>query len=146
MDYNLAFINGKLDEMPSILEALNKWLEKRKAEILSPPIGIIEKYVSEEKSIFDAERKIGFIFRGNVESYGEIKVEKIREPDFKNVVVAIHRGSYKTLGRTYIRIFEYLNRNNYKFKLPYREIYFYEESKKKKNLIEIQIPIEKITH
>jgi len=134
MRYNLAFINGRLDDLSEILETLGKWLKERKVEILSLPIGIIEENIS--------ERKIGYVFKGDIEGDNKVKVEKIEEPDFKNILVALHKGSYNTIGMTYSRIFEYLDKNDYKPRLPYREIYL---SREPGSLIEIQIPIEKIS-
>ena len=71
-----------------------------------------------------------------------VKVEKIEEPDFKNILVALHKDSHNTIDMTYSRIFEYLDKNDYKPRLPYREIYL---SRELGSLIEIQIPIEKIS-
>jgi len=134
MRYNLAFINGGLDNLSEILEILGKWLKERKVEILSPPIGIIEENIS--------ERKIGYVFKGDIEGDNRVKVEKIEKPDFKSTLVALHKDSYNTIGMTYSRIFEYLDKNDYKPRLPYREIYL---SREPGSLIEIQIPIEKIS-
>jgi len=134
MRYNLAFINGRLDDLSEILETLDEWLKERKVEILSPPIGIIEENIS--------ERKIGYVFKGDIKGDNRVKVEKIEKPDFKNILVALHKDSYNTIGMTYSRIFEYLDKNDYKHRLPYREIYL---SMEPGSLIEIQIPIEKIS-
>lgn len=116
---------------------------RKKVDVFSPPIGIIEKNILENKSISGVDRKIGFIFEGDIEPDNAFKIGKIKEPNFENTLVAIHKGSYKTLNKTYSKVFEYLDKNNLKFKPPYREIYLSVELDGKDGNIEIQIPVEK---
>ncbi|RLF30692.1 MAG: hypothetical protein DRJ99_01790 [Thermoplasmata archaeon] len=40
---------------------------RKKVDVFSPPIGIIEKNILENKSISGVDRKIGFIFEGDIE-------------------------------------------------------------------------------
>jgi effector-binding domain-containing protein len=143
MGYSIAFINGKLDKLSSILEKINRWLDDKKIEPISPPIGIVESGFFEKDSIVNIKRKIGVAFEGYVEGEDEIKVDKIQVPNFENTAVALHKGSYKTLDKTYKLVFDYLSRNEYKFKPPYREIYFLGGSKDRMEdlLVEIQIPL-----
>lgn len=56
------------------------------------------------------------------------KGERTAEFDVKQInstsaLSLVHQGSYQTIGSSYQKIFDYMNQNNIKAKLPYREIY-----------------------
>lgn len=91
----------------------------------------------------DADIESCFPLRKMIEN----KSVSVKSLDGGSFVTLIHKGPYRTIGRSYEKVFEYMNRKGYKPRLPIREIYLKGpgiifRGNPKNYLTEIQVQVE----
>lgn len=111
--------------------------QKERVAITGPPM-----YICHDKSYkeSDADIEMAVPITGRISIDPEFEVKNL--PGGK-VIFAIHSGTYRNIGETYIKIFEFAVKNNYEIQGLTRELYITNPKEKPENelITEVQLPV-----
>jgi len=132
---------GPYGEVGKFIAEIAKWLNQKQLQITGPPFGWYYDN-PQEVPAHKLRSEVGFPFKGEATSEGNIKIKKIPA---QTVLYVMHKGPYSEVGPAYMALFQHAIEKGYTPLGPPMEIYLNDPAKvpESKLLTEIQLPIEK---
>jgi effector-binding domain-containing protein len=132
---------GSYREAGRLYGDIVKWLRQKRLQIAGPPFGWFydnPQEVQESK----LRSEVGFPFKGEAKSEGNIKIKKIPAQE---VLYTVHRGPYMEVGPAYSALFQHAREKGYIRQGCPTEIYLNDLTKVREDalLTEVQLPVKK---
>lgn len=140
----VAFISyqGSFEQIPTVMEKLDKWIADNGYTAVGPPIGVYfddPSQVPQDSLRWEIQQSIA---EATLEKQftDDIGIKTV-EPMF--VAVTYHKGAYEKVGEIYGALFGWIGKNGYEVMGAPREIYWKcpKTTPVEKLLAEVQIPV-----